>query len=217
MKYKTIKGGWIAYSLNGIIKAKNPDSKNSFSDEFNFTPIYYNDSKIKFEEGIYSYDKIKSYEDLLIFNSARESKMTKVISNIPLEKVSGGSKMNIEPEDLFKFYPFHQIKQRVLSGLVTFGNWVSVIIGIIGCLQITKAIISTIFGCSKTKQITTNKRDLLSLVFNPLAYVVDRIKQEQDLKDKNPEFVLEELKRLNKTPNCPSAASSSNVRYPDLN
>ena len=86
IKYKTLKGGWIAYSLNGIIKAKNPDSKNSFSDEFNFTPIYYNDSKIKFEEGIYSYDKIKSYEDLLIFNSARESKMTKVISNIPLEK-----------------------------------------------------------------------------------------------------------------------------------
>ena len=143
--------------------------------------------------------------------------MTKVISNIPLEKIYGGSKMEIEPEDLFKFYPFDQIKQKVLSGLVTFGNWVSVIIGIVGCLQIIKAIVSTIFGCAKAKEVTTSRKDLLSLVFNPLSFVVDRMKQEQEMRNKNPEFLLEELKKLNKTPNCPPAVSSSNVRYPDLN
>ena len=65
--------------------------------------------------------------------------------------------------------------------------------------------------------MTTNKKDLLSLVFNPLTFVVDRIKQEQEMRNKNPEFVLEELKKLNKTPNCTPAASGSNVRYPDLN
>ena len=65
--------------------------------------------------------------------------------------------------------------------------------------------------------MTTNKKDLLSLVFNPLSFVVDRMKQEQEMRNKNPELVLEELKKLNKTPNCTPAASSSNVRYPDLN
>ena len=216
LKYKTIKGGWIAYSLNGIIKAKSPQSKNSFSDDFYFVPVYFNDS-IKFEEGIYSYEKIRRYENLPIFNSARESKMTKVISNVPLEKIYGGSKMEIEPEDLFKFYPFDQIKQKVLSGLVTFGNWVSVIIGIVGCLQIIKAIVSTIFGCAKAKEVTTSRKDLLSLVFNPLSFVVDRMKQEQEMKNKNPELVLQELQKLNKTTNATPAASGSNVRYPDLN
>ena len=111
--------------------------------------------------------------------------MTKVISNIPLEKIYGGSKMEIEPEDLFKFYPFDQIKQKVLSGLVTFGNWVSVIIGIVGCLQIIKAIVSTIFGCAKAKEVTTSRKDLLSLVFNPLSFVVDRMKQEQEMRKKS--------------------------------
>ena len=184
-----------------------PDSKNSFLEEFNYVPIHLNDTLIKFNQGIYSYEKVEKYENLLIFNSARESKMTKIIQNIPIEKVTGGANIHIEPNDVFLLYPFEKIKQSVLSGLKTFGNWISIAIGVIGGIQILKAIISTIFSCAKARKVTNNRKDFISLVMSPISYIVDRLKNEQEIK--NPELILEELRKLNKNP--------STVKYLDLN
>ena len=213
-KYRTITNDWIAYSSsypNGIMKVKKPIAQMSWIGN-EFERIKLDVENIDFQEGIYSYKKIEKYEELLIFQGVRESKITKVIENIPTNKVKHDGKP-ILPMDIFKFYPWQQIKNVVLSNLTKFGNIVSIVIRIFGILQLLKAIFSTIFGCHRARKITKNKTDLFHMVFNPLTYAANKLSEHEERK--HPEIVLSQLQKLNTEQDFVPPASCA-PRYPTL-
>ena len=52
-----------------------------------FKSVDLNSKDVNFQEGIYSYKKIEKYEELLIYRGTRESKITKIVENVPRNKL----------------------------------------------------------------------------------------------------------------------------------
>ena len=119
----------------------------------------------------------------------------------------------ISPTDIFKFYPWQQIKSVVLSNLTKFGNIISIVIGICGVLQLLKAVLSTVCGCHKARKVTKNKKDLFHMILSPLTYTASKLSEYEDRK--NSEIVLSQLKKLSTEQDC-TPLSDFGPMYPTL-
>ena len=211
-KYRTVTNNWIAYSQSqGIMKVKKPISQMSWIGN-EFKSVDLNSKDINFQEGIYSYKKIEKYEELLIYRGTRESKITKIVENVPRNKLKQGGAA-ISPTDLFKFYPWQQIKNVVLSNLTKFGNIISIIIGICGVLQLLKTVLTTACGCHRARKVTKNKKDLFHMILSPLTYTISKLNEYEDRK--NSEIVLSQLKKLSTEQDC-TPLSDFGPMYPTL-
>ena len=211
-KYRTVTNNWIAYSQSqGIMKVKKPISQMSWIGN-EFKSVDLNSKDINFQEGVYSYKKIEKYEELLIYRGTRESKISKIVENVPRNKLKKGGQP-ISPTDIFKFYPWQQIKSIVLSNLTKFGNIISIVIGICGVLQLLKAVLSIVCGCHRARKVTKNKKDLFHMILNPLTYTANKLSEYEDRK--NSELVLSRLKKLNADEDC-NPTSNWRPMYPNL-
>ena len=148
----------------------------------------------------------------MIYRGTRESKISEIVENVPRNKLKQGGAA-ISPTDIFKFYPWQQIKNVVLSNLTKFGNIISIFIGICGVLQLLKAVLTTVCGCHRARKVAKNKKDLFHMILSPLTYVITKLNEYEV--GKNSEMALSQLKKLSVEQDC-TPPSNWDPMYPTL-
>ena len=129
------------------------------------------------DAGIYKFDSIIQFEKLFAYAGTKDARISKVIESIPLEVAINGRR--IKPQHVFPTtYPWDALKTAFTEGLTTFGNYCSIIIGILTILVIIKNIYVYMYGCIMAKKVDGGYQNIITYALSPMSFVLKKLPRQ---------------------------------------
>ena len=105
------------------------------------------EDQIKFfvvDAGLYTYDQVTNFKNLISFHSRKMAKTPEVVSNIPVGKLL--CETPLSPQNLFSNYAWDHLKNRLKDGLRKFAIISGILIGMYGIVLSIKSLIMYMTG-----------------------------------------------------------------------
>ena len=194
LKFKTLNGQWIAQTVNGVNPTATPLKEIQWLDTELRVDTDYHVSSFDVSSGIYTYNQITSFEDLISFHSRTAARTAEVVGPISIHRINQNSL--ITPDDLLPGFGWERFKEKLTNGLEIFGNISEAIIGLYGIIILIKSIIIYSTGCLTAKKLAKYNYEFIIYLFSPMKFILSKLRNQSSHGEHDTEGTLSELEKI---------------------
>ena len=128
-------------------------------------------------QGLYSLDQIQGFNTMMIFNGRQNTVLGKITEQINPEVFTNPTD-TIQPQDMFRDYPWDGIIETITNTFEVFGRWCSICIGILTIASIIKNGLIYVKGCCIVKEKFGAKATAQYAV-SPLYFILRQVQNDR--------------------------------------